>query len=557
MNTVGALTIYSIRRDVDGQRVTDFDAAIVPDKLLAPSIAVRDFAADNDEWGARLYVWPGEQRPPGWLAFIESGFGEGLELPDSAQSSAVIVVRVFFRRDRYYALAFGSGRYAIKRQAVDPKYGLQVALNAIYEGDEDSEVLDAAARVNQVNTRNVGANTMRTLRQTNRSTDFDVFELDLDGDQLDGITGNPLDESLGRRVRGTDSLRVGRPTTFDELGEICRNLARYHEKKDYQRRFGFVDNIKAETNVGVIADLEDAAVSSFLGEGSAWALTPPDLLDFDAIDLFEIPDLDISGTEISPVDLSAVLNAEGIATAGELAGLVVRGLDGNGDVVGAWSVLSCLDGQVDLDDTTFLVDAGQYYRISENYLGELDDYISNIHRSPVVLPDSVREVQADGSLREITEGQYNEIAANSSDQFILLDKKLVTIYAKTSPIEVCDVLTLSGQLVHVKRKFSSSSLSHLFAQGYVSSELLSDNPEYRRAIRSKIENAHTEFRHLFPDNGLVTSNFEIVYAIVADWTGRELTDIPFFSKVNLRRYRRALRRLQYHVTYVDVPVVDP
>lgn len=84
MSTVGALTIYSIRRDVDGQQVTDFDAAIVPDKLLVPAIVVRDFAADNDEWEARLYVWPGEQRPPGWLAFIESGFGENLELPESA-----------------------------------------------------------------------------------------------------------------------------------------------------------------------------------------------------------------------------------------------------------------------------------------------------------------------------------------------------------------------------------------------------------------------------------------------------------------------------------------
>lgn len=99
-------------------------------------------------------------------------------------------------------------------------------------------------------------------------------------------------------------MRVGRSTTFDELGEICRNLARYHEKRDYQRRFGFVDNIKSETNEGVIASLNDVVASSFLADGDAWALTPPGLLDFDAIDLFEIPDLDISGTEISPVDLS-------------------------------------------------------------------------------------------------------------------------------------------------------------------------------------------------------------------------------------------------------------
>lgn len=556
MSTVSALTIYSIRRNVDGARVEDFDAPIVSTKLDDANLATRDFVAQDDSWAARLYLWPGEERPPAWLPFLKSGYGDDLALPESAQSSAVIVVRVFFRRDRYFAIAFGGGWRAIKSSAVEPKYGLQVALNAIYEGDESTEILDPAARVQQVNTRTVRANTIRTLRQTNRSADFDVFELDPDGDQLDGITGKPLSISLGNRVRGTDSLRVSRTFGFPELGEICRNLARYHERSDYQRRFAFVDSIKAETNANQIADLNDAAVASFLANGDAWAMAPPELLDFDAIDVFEIPDLGISGAEIVPAEVSNALNAEGATTPGELAKLFVRGLDANGDVVDQWSVLKCLDGQVELADTTYLVEAGEYYKVAADYLEELDEYVSDIRRSGVVLPDSVK-VMKDGELKEITEGKYNQIAADSSSQFILLDKELVKISSKTSPIEICDVLTLSGQMVHVKRKFSSSSLSHLFAQGYVSSELLSDSQEYLAAIRATIPDEHAQFRELFPDAGLVTANFEIVYAIIGDWTGKQLTDIPFFSKVNLRRYTRALRRLQYQVTFADIKVVAP
>ena len=556
MSAVGALTIYAMRRDVDGQRVTDFDTVVVPDKLLDPGLEARDFTALDDSWAARLFLWPGSPRPPAWLGYVRKGFSDDLQLPDSAPSSAVVVIRVFHRRDRYYAVAFGGGRHAIRREAIDPKYGLQVALNAIYQGDENSDVLSPAARIRQVDTRTVSATTVRTQRQSNRSANFDVFDLDPDADQLDGITGSPIDELLGRRIRGTDSFRLGRSTTFDELGDICRNLARFHEKKDYQSRFSFVDNIQPETNAGAVADLKSAMIESFLSTPESWAMAPPALLDYDAIDVFEIPELELLDVEISPTDLAAALSAEGITAAAELAHFALRGLDARGDVVDSWSLIDCLDGQVTLDGTTYLVDGGEFYTIAAGYLAELNEYISGIPRSSIVLPDSVRAMK-DGDLEEIVEGEYNELAADSSDQFMLLDKKLVKVSAKADPVEICDVLSLSGQLVHVKRKFSSSSLSHLFAQGFVSSELLADDPEYRAAIRAKIDDDHAEFRDLFPDTGLVTGNFEVVYAIVADWQGRELINLPFFSKVNLRRYRRALKRLQFEVTYADVPVVDP
>ncbi len=556
MSNVSALTIYAIRRDVDGERVTDFDEVITSEKLQDAQLIVRDY--DTDDWSARLYVWPGQPHPPAWLPFVEDGFGAINTVPLTAQSGAVIVIRVFFRRWRYYAVAFGGGRFAIKRHAIDPKYGLQVALNAIYEGDRARDVLESAARVQQVNTKTVGANTMRTTRQANRSADFDVFELDPDGDQLDGITGRPVDGVLGTRVRGTDSLRVGRASVFSDLGEICLNLARTHEKKDYQRRFGFVDNIRAETNARRIADLHDATTASLLGSPEAWALSPPDIIDYDTVALFEIPDLELSGAEITTQEVQGALVANGVASSDELAQIKLYAYDGQGNVESSWPLLDCLDGQISIDDETFLADGGDYYRVAVGYLNELDDYIGAIAPSAVFLPPSEREVDPDdGKLKEITEGDYNVKAADSRPEYLLLDKELVTIGAKTSPVEICDVLTSFGQLVHVKRKFSSSSLSHLFAQGLVSSELLVDSEQFRVAVRERIGDGEPGFQALFPDDGLVPGNFEVVYAIVGDWTDRTITDLPFFSKVNLRKYARALRRLQFQVTYAAVPVVDP
>ena len=83
--------------------------------------------------------------------------------------------------------------------------------------------------------------------------------------------------------------------------------------------------------------------------------------------------------------------------------------------------------------------------------------------SGVEMPNSVRR-KDDDSHSEIAEGEYNAIAAKVG-QRVLMDKQTVTIPGKTSAIEVCDVLTDNRQLIHVKRKFSSNALSHLFGQG--------------------------------------------------------------------------------------------
>jgi uncharacterized protein (TIGR04141 family) len=159
--------------------------------------------------------------------------------------------------------------------------------------------------------------------------------------------------------------------------------------------------------------------------------------------------------------------------------------------------------------------------------------------------------------KEIDEGTYNEQAAAPADRF-LLDKQTVAVPGRTSPIEVCDVLTLDRQIVHVKRKFPSSALSHLFGQGYVSSELLVDSEPYRQQIRTRIGDANAAFQNLFPAAGVVPADWEVVYAIVGPWDGgTAASKLPFFSKINLRNHGRRLRRMGFRVTVARVPVIDP
>ena len=120
-------------------------------------------------------------------------------------------------------------------------------------------------------------------------------------------------------------------------------------------------------------------------------------------------------------------------------------------------------------------------------------------------------------------------------------RQLVAIDGRTSPIEVCDILTSDGELIHVKPKHNSSTLSHLFAQGVVSAELVLTSGQFRERALAKINEAIVACGgDLDPhDAASLRSAFEaqprpgalrVVYAIAALWDGKPLARVlPFFS----------------------------
>ncbi len=559
--TADSLTIYAIQRSVDGQRISDFDQVIDPNRLDCVD-DTRDFQSPPNHdpaWSARMYFWKGDSKRPPWVRFIEEGLGgQPIDVSDSAQDCAVVVVKAYFRVDRLYAIPFGlRGRFQIRRDLVDQRYGLRVALNLLYEGDTTTDELDAAPRVHQVESKTVAANTMRTIRHANRRTDFEDFALNPDTDQLAGITGQPRDSNLARRVRGTDSLRIGRRTSFDQLGDLCRNIARAHERSDYRRRFQFVDQRQGISDPSKIVNLTDQLCQSLSVDPNAWAFTIPGVLDFDQVSSVRISTTSGKVTDLVDPTTNDVINLVGLENlVGQLPALDVEIIDGDGNVINRWSMFECLDGQIDDKDHTFLLESGTFYQIEPDYLAQLNQDVDAIRYSSVKLPPSWRELDSKGRLREIDEGAYNEHASTPTNH-LLLDKRNVIVPGRTSPVEVCDILTLNKQLVHVKRKFLSNALSHLFAQGHVSTRLLKASEAFRARVREKIGNDSPDFQDLFAEDDIVAADWEVVYAIIGPWNNEPPSvKLPFFSKVNLRDFKYRLRLMGFEVTLAPISVTD-
>lgn len=79
-----------------------------------------------------------------------------------------------------------------------------------------------------------------------------------------------------------------------------------------------------------------------------------------------------------------------------------------------------------------------------------------------------------------TEGLYNiRLVEDNPSSRILMDKKTVYHGGYGSQVELCDVLVVDGSFIHVKHYGGSSSLSHLFAQGLVSAQLIKSDDAFR------------------------------------------------------------------------------
>ena len=116
----------------------------------------------------------------------------------------------------------------------------------------------------------------------------------------------------------------------------------------------------------------------------------------------------------------------------------------------------------------------------------------------------------------------------------------------------CDLFNKKREMVHVKRYGGSGVLSHLFAQGATSAELLLFDTDFRTKVRGKLPAA---YKSLVPAGGFQPKGFEVVYGIIGRPGGSKPLSqlLPFFSRVTLRRAAQRLKGAGYGVSVAWIP----
>lgn len=486
-----------------------------------------------------LYVRQSTEKRPRWGALLDEAVGQ--VIPDIANrsSSAVLLLRV---DGDIFAFTFGYGRYLIEQSLFVQDFGLRTALNTL---DDKS--------LRSVDLHTLEDQPVQKKSQAARDSEVGVFGIDILRDVLRAVTGVPKRGIGLMQITGGDAMfSFSVEMEAADFPILARRIKGYFDNDDYKSTFAWVDNVRKVKDEALIDSLNAQVIQAISARDPGVRLTLPEIGTWDSILGFSFTR---TKNEVRPV----INSSDYIDNIPDLTRLTIDGLkrdrlfvhDVDGNIV-EHPVYRCLYFEIIHENKTNIIFDGKWYEVDATFIGRIAETLSLVEISTLPFP-AVEVWEEAGKAKIEPEGDYNARAADANGYF-LLDKKLVKTDRATSPIELCDILTPSKQLVQVKhRKGGSAGLSHLFAQGSVAAEIMLGDKAFRKKARAVLRGVNPDAGDLIPLNTLISSDYEIVFLILGEDSAMLKQNLPFFSKVNLTKTFENLTQRGFRVSIAGVP----
>lgn len=473
-----------------------------------------------------VYYKDSYESTPTW---VETFFKNNLELKDklsNSSSRSIVLNRVNIANDdsskiRIFAIPFGYGKYLLKDDVIEERFGIKLAVNLIGEKN-----------LRSINKTNLSFNNKMSKEQMPKASTIHEFEFNINGDLINGITGKSMDESLViGNVTGTDAFKVSIPYNIENINVFLKKIYALYLKDDYKKSFGWIDHIKPIKNIETVNSLDNLLFESIMSSNNDFYMAIPEVLNFEMISGFKIPGIEEiqKDIELQRVIDSFTNKLENIKQFKDKRITVIDSL--NGEVYSSFSTYTCFIGEVDYQDRSYTISNGKWYEIKKDFVEEINNTYKGIELSNLDLIDAKID---------IWEKEYNKTVLESNpNYYFLLDSFDVSYGGGNSKIEVCDLLTKDNKLIHIKKYGGSNVLSHLFNQGVVSARLIKSDKKFIDKANEKI----TSENHKISQD----KDYEVVYGIISKYED-ERPKIPFFSRVSIDNAVKQLRSMNYRVS---------
>jgi uncharacterized protein (TIGR04141 family) len=534
-------------------------------RLLKPGVHIEDAfrdTADTDEVvteappGSRLFIASSRGRPS-WMPLLTDLTAHEPDLWTES-SSAVLAVPVVgqARVQRLFVLCFGAGHFLIDPARIERNFGLKVVLNRVSRRNLRS--LDSAT---------LDATVFQRRTQASRNTDLAGFGIDVQRDLLRVAAGSPTDRAFAKFVAGRDSLTITCSVQPGELQDKLTQCLQAFEDSSYRQDYEWIDNVQIVADAAEIGWLDASLAQEITliraGEPSDLHMCPPEIVDY-----IEGQDIAYYGrgfsrekrwfSQLDILEYAAELNAIAFNEEFEVIKsdhFVHMHEDEETRSRPKWKVYDCFVYECDLNQQSYVLYAGTWYRISQAYKDRVDTFFRSLIRPPLLIQSNAKNEQ--------------ELIAelNQRPDLLIMDKTKVNPRGvNNGNLEVCDFFSLQRQLIHLKDGHSSSSISHLWMQAVTSCDALMSDATFRNGVRRQARRREREipikagFEELLPPGrqGRVdTTAYTVIYGILRRRNLRTATlDIPFFSKVSLQAPASLLAKYGYGVEMHLIEKVD-
>lgn len=516
------LSIYLIK-----ETCTKYERMIRPEELTG----MRHITINGI---GRLYFKKSAAHVPGWINkfFLDHSSIDPKDFLTSTSSALLITKIDYQNKTRYFAIPFGYGRHLLSDNCYVERFGLRTALNLIPEEG-----------LRQLDKRTFSYNPRLSREQVTNASNVDDFDFDFDRDFVQAISGDVRDEDYGSIVTGKDAFSLSTHVDLSNILDVLQKCLITYNKTDYQTRFKWVDKLQDIKDHDRIDKLNGELIKLLKKDPAKIGLSVPDIVDWSKISGFKYslrkkgalyPDLKIK-------DLIADLGSGATPTIDEIEnGYISIWGEDEKQYIRRWPIYKCLNMEITTTGSSFVLADGKWFEVEREFVSEINTDINKIHISPMAMP----------LYKHDDEEAYNLDAAKYLGGECL-DRKTLTYGGGRSKIEFCDILLKSKKLLHIKKYSGSSVLSHLFNQALVSSNLLAEDDKFRKELRSKI--VLGTYQKIVPLAKFDARDYEIVIGIIGQPSGPGI-NLPFFSKITLRRVVKDLKRFGYEVSlkFIDI-----
>ncbi|ASP27127.1 MULTISPECIES: DUF6119 family protein [Bacillus] len=478
-----------------------------------------------------IFVGYTSKNSPQWLQLLQSGSNSDLPELLNSSSRAILFVR---SNDRIFAFPFGFGRYLLKDEAIVKDFGIKVVLNSV-----DPQ------KLRSIDTATISEMTIHSRTQTSKTTNVNTFGIDVVKDFLKSVTGEPTNEDFGTIITGRESVQFSYDfeDDFRKFGVICTILEEKYNSDSYRENFSWVDNLQIVNDSVLKSELDQKLIDNInVREENKLHIAPPEIIDWNNVGGFSFTE---HGNKINDLRIEEYFDYITKFDEFDLEKFKRHSVytwdNSNDNRVAKWKLYDCVVFETVYEDEIYVLTVGNWFKINHDFANSVEEYVRNIPTSSIDLPPCKQEEK---------EGEYNLRVGQEVTNMITLDTK--NVMYQGSKIEICDLMSNEKHLIHVKPWKSSSTLSHLFSQGRVSSESLFQDVDFRKASREKISEINEGYVEYISEDHYDPSEIEVVYAII-DSSDRELHErLPFFSKLNMMQSVKHLRNIRYHVTQLKI-----
>lgn len=446
-----------------------------------------------------------------------------------------------------FAVAFGNGRYLIKKDYIEHDFGLETSRHAI-----------DASRISSMRTTTCDSSIKDKIIRSAVDIRESEFFLNANTDALTAVSGKVRKENTGdlltdRTIGGKDSVSMTAYVDVNNMKKFLRQLYDQYRSTDGEgvRYESNIRKLTSSVEIAVAEELLQKAIDNYKTEDKLYLNLPIDALE----EVDRVMGYKIDGKEYDDLTtdiLDDYPTIESLRNATVIIDGEAEVEDGEDDE--GWNMrfqlYEFLYAELEKDSVCYLLVSGKFYRVSKGYKKRVEDCYNS------TTMESFPMLKAwDGAV----EGKFNK--KQDMDDVLVMDQKFVSP-EKSDRFEVCDLLTQDKHFIHVKIfDVASQPLGHLFNQGMHSAQCLADE-EIRPLIQNKIQKLQKDAQKAkdFSLPGVFDpKQFTVTFLLLCkndksvDTDGRPI--IPFLAKAVFRENSMVIERHGFKVSLASMKKV--